>query len=106
MYPDISPSPDITVLTIQEVAEWLHVRPSTVRGWAASGRLPAFKLGKDWRFFRQDVIDRTRSLLTRNPFPPRAQHMPEDRSREERLAALTEHLRKRMAGRKKRNPQG
>jgi excisionase family DNA binding protein len=38
------------VLTLQEVAKYLRVHPSTVYRLAKKGRIPAFKLGSDWRF--------------------------------------------------------
>ena len=38
------------VLTLQEVAKYLRVHPSTVYRLAKKGQIPAFKLGSDWRF--------------------------------------------------------
>jgi excisionase family DNA binding protein len=36
--------------TPEEAAVFLKVTPKTVRLWAAAGKLPAFKLGRLWRF--------------------------------------------------------
>jgi excisionase family DNA binding protein len=43
------------VLTAQEVAEKLRVTPKTVHNMAASGTLPAFRVGRLWRFNAKDV---------------------------------------------------
>jgi len=42
-------------LTLQEVAEWLIVPPSTVRYWIVTGKLKGFKVGKYWRVREKDV---------------------------------------------------
>lgn len=36
--------------TVDEVARYLRLDPETVRGMARNGRLPAFKVGRGWRF--------------------------------------------------------
>lgn len=43
------------VLTIREVAEYLKVNEKTVYGLAQQSRLPAFKVGGQWRFRRGDI---------------------------------------------------
>lgn len=43
------------ILTPQEVAEYLRIDIQTVYRLAQSGKLPAFKAGKSWRFHRMDV---------------------------------------------------
>ncbi len=47
--------PDI--LTIDEVAAYLRLKPQTIYKWAQGNRIPAAKLGKEWRF-RRSIIDR------------------------------------------------
>ena len=37
------------VLTVQEVAELLKTTPATVYAWCRAGKLPAFKIGQQWR---------------------------------------------------------
>ncbi len=37
------------VLTVQEVAALLKTTPATVYAWCRSGKLPAFKIGQQWR---------------------------------------------------------
>lgn len=45
------------ILTIDEVAAYLRLTPQTIYKWAQEKRIPAVKLGKEWRF-RRSVIDR------------------------------------------------
>ncbi len=37
-------------MTLEEVAEYLRVHPSTVYRLLKKHRIPAFKVGSDWRF--------------------------------------------------------
>ncbi len=48
---------DGQVMTVQEVARYLRMKPVTVYRHAAQGKLPGFKVGAAWRFKRQ-TIDR------------------------------------------------
>ncbi len=43
------------LLTIDEVAEFLHVNPMTVYAWVKEGKIPAFKIGKVWRFRKTEI---------------------------------------------------
>jgi excisionase family DNA binding protein len=43
-------------MTIEEVAAYLRLKPQTIYKWAQEKRIPAAKLGKEWRF-RRSVID-------------------------------------------------
>jgi PTS system nitrogen regulatory IIA component len=45
------------IMTLEEVAKYLKVKPQTIYTWAQDGKIPAAKLGKEWRF-RKSVIDR------------------------------------------------
>jgi excisionase family DNA binding protein len=45
------------IMTIEEVAEYLRLTPQTIYKWAQEKRIPATKLGKEWRF-RKSIIDR------------------------------------------------
>jgi len=45
------------ILTADETAELFRVSTAYVRGLANSGEIPGTKLGDDWRFIRQDMID-------------------------------------------------
>jgi len=48
---------DNEILTIEEVAAYLRLTPQTIYRWAQEKRIPAVKLGKEWRF-RRSIIDR------------------------------------------------
>ncbi len=48
---------DHEILTLEEVALYLRLKPQTIYRWAQEKRIPAVKLGKEWRF-RRSVLDR------------------------------------------------
>jgi excisionase family DNA binding protein len=50
-------SPGNDILTLEEVASYLRLTPQTIYKWAQEKRIPAVKLGKEWRF-RKSIIDR------------------------------------------------
>jgi excisionase family DNA binding protein len=43
------------VITVRGLAEYLRVHPSTIYRLVKQGLLPAFKVGSDWRFNREDI---------------------------------------------------
>ena len=45
------------LMDIKDVATYLRVKESTVYTWAQAGKLPAFRLGRLWRFRRRDLDD-------------------------------------------------
>jgi excisionase family DNA binding protein len=53
------------ILTVENVAEYLRVHPSTIYRLLKQKRIPAFKVGSDWRFNRES-IDRWRVDAERN----------------------------------------
>ena len=44
------------LLTIAEAATTLRLHPVTLRALAAAGEIPAFKLGRAWRFVEVDLL--------------------------------------------------
>ena len=44
------------IMTLEEVAAYLKLKPQTLYTWAQEKRIPAAKLGKEWRF-RKSIID-------------------------------------------------
>ena len=50
-------SPSHDILTLEEVATYLRLKPQTIYRWAQERRIPAVKLGKEWRF-RKSILDR------------------------------------------------
>ena len=47
---------DNEIMTIEEVATYLRLKPQTIYKWAQDKRIPAAKLGKEWRF-RRSLIE-------------------------------------------------
>ena len=43
-------------LVVEEVAARLKLREKTIRDWILRGELPAYKLGKEWRFSRAALV--------------------------------------------------
>ncbi len=44
-------------MTLEEVAKYLKLKPQTIYTWAQNKKIPAAKLGKEWRF-RKSIIDK------------------------------------------------
>jgi excisionase family DNA binding protein len=44
------------IMTLEEVAKYLKMQPQTIYTWAQTGKIPAAKIGKEWRF-RRDIIE-------------------------------------------------
>ena len=44
------------IMTIEEVAKYLKLKPQTIYSWAQNGKIPAAKLGKEWRF-KKSILD-------------------------------------------------
>jgi excisionase family DNA binding protein len=51
----LGPTHDAEILNIKEVAAWLRLAARTLRQWAELGIIPAFKMGRQWRFHRRDI---------------------------------------------------
>jgi len=54
---DTNPPQGNEILTLEEVALYLRLKPQTIYRWAQEKRIPAVKLGKEWRF-RKSILDR------------------------------------------------
>jgi len=48
---------DNMIMTLEEVAAYLRVKPQTIYTWAQEGKIPAAKLGKEWRF-KKSMVDK------------------------------------------------
>jgi len=44
------------IMTLEEVATYLRLKPQTIYTWAQEKKIPAAKLGKEWRF-KRSIID-------------------------------------------------
>lgn len=53
-----------SIMTLEEVAEFLRVSERTVKEWVNAGELPGGKLGASWRFRRTDIEQWTERKLT------------------------------------------
>jgi excisionase family DNA binding protein len=43
-------------MTLEEVAAYLKVKPQTIYTWAQEKKIPAAKIGKEWRF-KKSIIN-------------------------------------------------
>jgi len=58
------------LLTIEQVAEYLKVDKFTVYRLVTSKKLPAFKVGSQWRFKRKMIdtwLDKNSNMRNKNP---------------------------------------
>lgn len=44
------------ILTVREVADLLKLHPKTVNKLAISGKLPGYRIGRQWRFRKSEVL--------------------------------------------------
>jgi excisionase family DNA binding protein len=44
-----------SVLTVNELSDYLKVHPSTIYRLLKTGQLPAFRIGSDWRFNVEEI---------------------------------------------------
>jgi excisionase family DNA binding protein len=44
------------IMTLEEVAAYLRLKPQTIYTWAQDKKIPAAKLGKEWRF-KRSIVD-------------------------------------------------
>ena len=45
------------LLTVKEVADYLRVSRVTAWRWCQQGVIPAFRIGRNWRIRREDLLD-------------------------------------------------
>lgn len=43
------------VMNLADLADYLKVHPSTIYRYLKLGKLPAFKIGSDWRFNKERI---------------------------------------------------
>jgi excisionase family DNA binding protein len=55
------------VLTLEEVADFLQIHPSTVYRLLKKHRIPAFKVGSDWRFNQESIEQWVKKLEAEQP---------------------------------------
>lgn len=54
------------ILTAKEVAGYLNLHPLTVHKYARQGKIPAFKIGTDWRFHKKYIDKWIKEKLASN----------------------------------------
>jgi excisionase family DNA binding protein len=45
------------IMTLEEVAQYLRVKPQTIYTWAQEKKIPAAKIGREWRF-KKSMVDK------------------------------------------------
>lgn len=43
------------VMNVTEVSQYLDIHPQTVYKYTREGKIPAFKIGDDWRFYTASI---------------------------------------------------
>ena len=65
---------DHEVLTVKEVSELLKIHEATIYKMIRKGKIPAFKIGSDWRFRKEEIarwmVERTRLTISTNRAEP------------------------------------
>jgi len=54
------------IMTAKEVAQYLSIHPLTVHKYARAGKIPAFKIGTDWRFQKKSLEKWIQAKLVSN----------------------------------------
>ena len=68
-------------MTIEEVAKYLKLKPQTIYTWAQKGKIPAAKIGKEWRF-RKDLVDIWFDQHIQDAFQPLLEKLKEENKKE------------------------
>lgn len=55
------------LLTVAETCRYLKIAPRTLYRYIQERQMPAFKLGKEWRFVRSDVEEWIRGRAVSGP---------------------------------------
>jgi len=62
------------IMTIEDVAKYLKLKPQTIYTWAQNGKIPAAKIGKEWRF-RRDLVEAWFNQHIQEKFQPLVDEM-------------------------------
>ncbi len=57
---------DHEFLTAEEAAAYLRVSQHTIWRWCKQGRLPAFRIGREWRILRSGLDELIEALVAAN----------------------------------------
>ena len=64
-------SPDTDILTVEDLHSYLRIPRPTIYVLAQSGRIPAAKIGRHWRFRRTDIDEWMRGQQWHRPLQRR-----------------------------------
>ena len=67
----MSQPPKDELLTAAETCRYLKITPRTLYRYLKSHQIPAFKLGKEWRFVRSDLEEWIKDRSTAKRREPR-----------------------------------
>jgi excisionase family DNA binding protein len=45
------------IFSLDGVRKFLHISPNTAKELAESGAIPGRRIGKNWKFYREDIIE-------------------------------------------------
>ena len=76
--------------TIEEVADRLQVSDQTIRRWIKSGRLPAYKPGREWRIRTEDLEAFLEARSSPKATAPPSPRPPEEASEGRREQSVVE----------------
>lgn len=51
-----TPEPEAEIMEVQTLAKFLRCHESTIYRLLKNKKIPAFKIGSDWRFIKADII--------------------------------------------------
>jgi len=68
------------IMTIEEVAKYLKLKPQTIYMWAQNGKIPAAKIGREWRF-RRDLVDAWFNQHIQEKFQPLVENLEKSKKK-------------------------
>lgn len=68
------------IMTIEEVAKYLKLKPQTIYMWAQNGKIPAAKIGREWRF-RRDLVDAWFNQHIQEKFQPLVEDLEKNKKK-------------------------
>jgi excisionase family DNA binding protein len=49
------------LMTVKDAASWLQMNEQTIKKLCREGKIPCFKIGKNWRFDREELSEWVKS---------------------------------------------
>lgn len=57
---------ELVILSTDEASRMMRISPNKLRELAEGGEIPAFRVGKNWRYRKQDLISWVESRVQEN----------------------------------------